>query len=132
MTEHKHDPAVERVEEIPHCTDTHVHETVVEEIRPIFPPEEHLYALADLYKIFGDSTRIKIMFSLYEEEMCVCAISELLGMTQSAISHQLKVLKDAKLVANRREGKTIYYRLSDDHVKSIIAQGFDHLLEEDQ
>ena len=111
---------------------THDHTDLLGRIRGELPTDELLSDLADLYKIFGDSTRIKIMFSLYEEEMCVCAISELLGMTQSAISHQLKVLKDAKLVANRREGKTIYYRLSDDHVKSIIAQGFDHLLEEDQ
>ena len=71
-----------------------------------------------------------IMFALFEEEMCVCAIAELLGMNQSAISHQLKTLKDANLVANRREGKTIYYFLSDDHVRSIIGQGFEHLLEE--
>ena len=70
------------------------------------------------------------MYALYEDEMCVCAIADLLGMTQSAISHQLKILKDADLVANRREGKTIYYHLSDDHVRSIIAQGFDHLIEE--
>lgn len=109
----------------------HDHTELLGRIKSELPTDELLSDLADLYKIFGDSTRIKIMYSLYEEEMCVCAISELLGMTQSAISHQLKVLKDAKLVANRREGKTIYYRLSDDHVKSIIAQGFDHLLEED-
>ena len=111
---------------------THDHSELLSRIRSEMPTDELLSDLADLYKIFGDSTRIKIMYSLYEEEMCVCAISDLLGMTQSAISHQLKVLKDAKLVANRREGKTIYYRLSDDHVKSIIAQGFDHLLEDDQ
>lgn len=109
----------------------HDHTDLLGRVKGEMPTDEFLSDLADLYKIFGDSTRIKIMFSLYEEEMCVCAISELLGMTQSAISHQLKVLKDAKLVANRREGKTIYYRLADDHVKTIIAQGFDHLLEED-
>ena len=109
---------------------THNHAELLGRVMKEMPTDEFLSDLADLYKIFGDSTRIKIMYSLYEEEMCVCAISELLGMTQSAISHQLKVLKDAKLVANRREGKTIYYRLSDDHVKSIIAQGFDHLLED--
>ena len=111
-----------------HCK--HDHTELLGRVKGEMPTDEFLSDLADLYKIFGDSTRIKIMFSLYEEEMCVCAISELLGMTQSAISHQLKVLKDAKLVTNRREGKTIYYRLSDEHVKSIIAQGFDHLLEE--
>ena len=89
-----------------------------------------LFDLSDLFKIFGDTTRIKILFSLFESEMCVCAIAELLGMTQSAISHQLKTLKNANLVGNRREGKTIYYFLSDDHVRTIIAQGFEHLLEE--
>ena len=110
----------------------HDHTALLGRVKGGMPGDEFLTDLADLYKIFGDTTRIKIMFALYEEEMCVCAISELLGMTQSAISHQLKVLKDAKLVSNRREGKTIYYRLSDDHVKTIIAQGFEHLLEEDQ
>ena len=86
--------------------------------------------LSDLFRLFGDTTRVKILFSLFESEMCVCAIAELLGMTQSAISHQLKILKDANLVANRREGKTIYYFLSDDHVRTIIAKGFEHLIEE--
>jgi len=107
----------------------HDHSVLLQLVRDEIPSDETLSDLADLFKIFGDSTRIKIMFALFEEEMCVCAIAELLGMTQSAISHQLKVLKDANLVANRREGKTIYYRLSDEHVKSIIGQGFDHLLE---
>ena len=83
-----------------------------------------------MFKIFGDTTRMKILFSLFESELCVCAIAELLGMAQSAISHQLKVLKNNKLVDCRREGKTIYYFLADDHVRSIIAQGFDHLIEE--
>ena len=93
------------------------------------PKDECLSDLADLFKMFADSTRVKIMFALMENELCVRDISSCLNMTQSAISHQLKILKSANLVANRREGKTIYYRLSDDHVKSIIAQGFDHILE---
>ena len=93
------------------------------------PDSELIFELADLFKVFGDTTRIKIMYALSEDEMCVCAISELLGMTQSAISHQLKTLKDAELVASRRDGKTIYYRLADDHVKSIIAQGYEHITE---
>ena len=93
------------------------------------PSEELLQDLGDLFKIFGDTTRIKIMYALYEDEMCVCAIADLLGMTQSAISHQLKVLKAANLVESRRDGKTIYYSLADDHVKSIIAQGYEHLTE---
>lgn len=108
----------------------HDHDELLHKVKHEMPTDELLSDLADLYKIFGDSTRIKIMFALFEEEMCVCAIAELLGMNQSAISHQLKVLKNANLVANRREGKTIYYSLSDDHVRSIIAQGFEHLLEE--
>jgi ArsR family transcriptional regulator len=93
------------------------------------PSEELLQDLGDLFKIFGDTTRIRIMFALYEGEMSVSAISELLGMTQPAISHQLKTLKAANLVATRRQGKEIYYHLSDEHVKSIIAAGFEHLIE---
>jgi ArsR family transcriptional regulator len=93
------------------------------------PKDEQLSDLADLFKMFADSTRVKIMFALMENELCVRDISSALNMTQSAISHQLKILKSANLVSNRREGKTIWYRLSDDHVKSIIAQGFDHILE---
>jgi len=93
------------------------------------PKDEQLSDLADLFKMFSDSTRVKIMFAIMDEELCVQDIATLLNMTQSAISHQLKILKTSNLVANRRDGKTIYYRLSDDHVKSIIAQGFDHILE---
>lgn len=91
--------------------------------------EEMLCDLADLFKIFGDTTRLRILFSLLDDEMCVMHISEKLGMTSSAISHQLKVLKDNNLVACRREGKTIYYHLADDHVHTIVAQGYDHLSE---
>ena len=95
------------------------------------PAEELICDLSDLFKVFGDTTRMRILYSLFESELCVCAIAELLGMTQSAISHQLKVLRDNKLVASRREGKTIYYFLADDHVRTIIGQGFDHLTEHD-
>ena len=108
----------------------HNHEEILKKVRHDLPTDELLCDLSDLFKIFGDTTRIKILFSLFESEMCVCAIAELLGMTQSAISHQLKVLKDANLVGNRREGKTIYYFLADDHVRAIVAQGFEHLIEE--
>lgn len=108
----------------------HTHDVILEKVRHEMPTDELLCDLSDLFRIFGDSTRIKILFALFESELCVCAIAELLGMTQSAISHQLKKLKDANLVGNRREGKTIYYYLLDDHVRTIIAQGFDHLLEE--
>ena len=108
----------------------HNHEAILGRVRNDLPTDELLCDLSDLFKLFGDTTRIKILFSLFESEMCVCAIAELLGMTQSAISHQLKTLKDANLVGNRREGKTIYYYLADDHVRTIVAQGFEHLIEE--
>lgn len=108
----------------------HNHEKMLDMVRHELPTDELLCDLSDLFRLFGDTTRVKILFSLFESEMCVCAIAELLGMTQSAISHQLKILKDASLVANRREGKTIYYFLSDDHVRTIIAKGFEHLIEE--
>ena len=108
----------------------HNHEKMLDMVRHELPTDELLCDLSDLFRLFGDTTRVKILFSLFESEMCVCAIAELLGMTQSAISHQLKILKDANLVTNRREGKTIYYFLSDDHVRTIIAKGFEHLIEE--
>lgn len=93
------------------------------------PPDETLFELSDLFKLFGDTTRIKILYLLFEKELCVCDIAVLLNMTQSAISHQLKVLKNSKLVKFRREGKVVFYRISDNHVKSIIAQGMEHLTE---
>jgi len=93
------------------------------------PDEESLYDLAELFKVFGDTTRIRILYVLFEAEMCVCDIAEVLNMTQSAISHQLRVLKQARLVRNRREGKQIYYSLADDHVRTIIGQGMDHISE---
>ena len=107
----------------------HDHSGLLEHVREQMPSDEKLQELGDLFKVFGDITRIRIMYALHEDEMCVCAIAELLGMTQSAISHQLKTLKDADLVAARREGKTVYYSLSDDHVRSIIAQGYEHITE---
>jgi len=103
---------------------------ILRRVRQELPTDELLCDLADLFKLFGDTTRVKILFALTESEMCVCAIADLLGMTQSAISHQLRILKDANLVGNRREGKTIFYFLADDHVRTIVAQGFDHLIEE--
>lgn len=93
------------------------------------PDESTLGDLADLFRVFGDSTRIKILYVLFESEMCVCDIAHLLGMNQSAISHQLKKLKQARLITSRREGKSIFYSLLDDHVRSIIAQGLEHIEE---
>ena len=112
------------------CEECAVHDEVVQSVRGMLPDDDDLYDLAELFKVFGDSTRIRILFVLFESEMCVCDIAQLLNMTQSAISHQLRILKDANLVGNRREGKTVYYFLSDDHVRTIIAQGFEHLIEE--
>lgn len=111
------------------CMRHDLYDPILRRVKQELPTDELLADLADLYRLFADSTRVKILFSLFESEMCVCAIAELLHMTQSAISHQLRILKDANLVANRREGKTIYYFLADDHVRSIILQGFEHLLE---
>ncbi len=105
------------------------HKEIVESVRTLMPKEELLYDLAELYKVFGDSTRIKILFALYEGEMCVCGIAELLGMTQSAISHQLRVLKQSKLVKFRKEGKTVLYSLSDDHIFGILGLGLEHITE---
>ena len=95
----------------------------------LLPNAELLDDLAELYKIFGDSTRIKILYTLFTEERGVGDIARLLGMTMSAISHQLRILKQARLVKPRREGKMVYYALADDHVRTIFAQGLDHILE---
>lgn len=108
----------------------HSHEELLRRVKNELPTDEVLCDLADLFRLFADTTRVKILYLLFESELCVCAIAELLGMTQSAISHQLRILKDANLVANRRDGKTIYYFLADDHVSSMILQGFEHLLED--
>ena len=110
----------------------HDHKELLLRVQTELPTDKLLSDLSDLFKLFADSTRVKILYALFESEMCVCAIAELLGMTQSAISHQLRILKDANLVANRRAGKTVYYFLSDDHVRTIIAQGFEHLMEDYQ
>jgi ArsR family transcriptional regulator len=115
--------AVERCEFI--C----VHDSVVQKVNENMPDDETLYDLADLFRIFADSTRIKILYVLFESEMCVCDIAQLLGMTQSAISHQLRALKQSKLVKYRREGKTVFYSLADDHVRSILDQGMEHIEE---
>src|SRR5690554_3540670 len=111
------------------CDCVVIHEDVVNSVKDKMPKEETLYDLAELFKVFGDSTRIKILWALDEAEMCVCDIAVLLNMTQSAISHQLRVLKQAKLVKNRKDGKVVYYSLDDDHVKQIFDQGLVHIHE---
>ena len=108
----------------------HDHQALLELVRRESPDMDMLCDLADLFKVFGDTTRMRILYALSESEMCVCAIAEYLAMTQSAVSHQLKVLKDNHLVHARREGKTIYYALADDHVRTFIGQGYEHLTEE--
>lgn len=120
---------MERQEELERCDCVHVHEEIVEKVIQDMPDEEILYDLAELFKIFGDSTRIKILYVLFESEMCVCDIAQLLGMTQSAISHQLRALKQSKLVKYRRDGKQVYYSLADGHVRTILGQGMEHISE---
>ncbi len=111
--------------------DTHeLHEDLIEKVRENMPEETVLYDLAELFKIFSDSTRIRILFVLFEAEVCVCDIADMLNMTQSAVSHQLRILKQSKLVKSRRDGKSVFYSLADDHVRTIIAQGLDHIQEE--
>ena len=104
-----------------------LHEEAVAAVRKQMPDEDDLYDLAELYKVFGDSTRIKILYVLFAAELCVYDIAQLLGMTQSAVSHQLRILKNNKLVKFRREGKTVFYALDDDHVRSILKLGMEHL-----
>lgn len=109
------------------CNCNAIHEDIVNRVRKVMPKEEKLYDLAELFKVFGDTTRIKILHALFEEEMCVCDIAVLLGMNQSAISHQLRVLRQARIVKFRKEGKVVYYSLDDEHVKNIFEQGFIHI-----
>ena len=111
------------------CEFQFVHEDTVRRALALMPAEDQLYDLAELFKVFGDSTRIRILYCLFASEMCVCDIATLLNMTQSAISHQLSVLKKSKLVKRRRDGKTIFYSLADSHVRAILDQGVEHVTE---
>ena len=113
----------------PHCEVNEVHGSTVERVVGAMPEEEEIFDLSELFKVFGDSTRMKILFALFEEKMCVCDLAEALGMTQSAISHQLRVLKQGRLVKHRKDGKVVYYSLDDDHIKHIIDQGLTHISE---
>ena len=112
------------------CDCNFIHDEIVGKVKNKMPEDEKLYDLADLFKVFGDSTRIRILFVLFEAEVCVCDLAKALNMTQSAISHQLRILKQNKLVKNRREGKSIFYSLADDHVRAIINQGREHIEED--
>ena len=112
------------------CCDAHeLHSERLEHVNRMMPEETELYDLAELFKTFGDSTRIRILFVLFEAEVCVCDLAQVLNMTQSAVSHQLKILKQSRLVKCRREGKSIFYSLADDHVRTIMAQGQQHINE---
>ena len=106
-----------------------IHKDVVEQVKCNMPEESELYDLSDFFKVLGDSTRSKIMWALDEHELCVCDLAALLNMTKSAISHQLRALRDANLVINRRDGKNIYYALADDHVRQIFEMGLEHIRE---
>ena len=111
------------------CESELIHEDLVKKVKSTFPKDEMIFDLADFYKIFGDTTRVKILYALDKSELCVCDISALLGMSLSAVSHQLKILRDSNLVKTKRDGKIVYYSLSDDHVKSILECGIEHISE---
>ena len=122
MADHKHEPC---------CSEHIIHPDRVAAVRQALPQEDTLIDLAEVFKVFGDSTRIKILSVLMEEEMCVCDIAELLGMGQSAISHQLRILRNVKLIKSRRDGKSVFYSLDDEHVRSIFHAGLEHVLEQE-
>lgn len=117
-------------EKIECCEDSCVHTDRLEAVNREMPDETQLYDLSELFKVFGDSTRIRILFVLFEAEVCVCDLAEILHMTQSAVSHQLRILKHSKLIKSRREGKSVFYSLADAHVHTIIAQGLEHISED--
>lgn len=111
------------------CSCNIIHEDIVNKVKKTIPDDEILYDLAELFKAFGDSTRIKIICALFEEEMCVCDLACLLGVSQSAVSHQLRLLKTLRLVKFRRQGKVVYYSLDDEHIYHIFKEGFKHITE---
>ena len=115
--------------DIDRCDCTTIHEEVVNDVRAHMPEEDTLLELADVFKVFSDSTRVKILYALFRAEMCVCDIAVLLGMTKSSISHQLRILKQSKLVNYRKDGRVVYYSLADEHVKNIFDQGLIHVCE---
>lgn len=114
------------------CDCNHIHEDIVAKTKNSMPQESETTRLSDFFKVFGDSTRIKILWALHENELCVCDIAVVLNMTKSAVSHQLKILRQADLVKNRKDGKVVYYSLSDDHVKKIFEMAVEHLDELDE
>lgn len=117
----------DEIREVDRCDCNVIHSDLIDQVKGTMPAEESLYDLAELFKVFGDTTRVKILCALESAELCVCDIAALLGMTQSAISHQLRVLKQARLVKHRREGKVVYYSLDDDHIGAMFRQGLAHV-----
>lgn len=115
--------------EIDQCDFICVHENVVNQVLKFMPKDQQLMDLADFFKIFGDPTRVRILYVLSQSQMCVCDIANLLQMGQSAISHQLRILKQMRLVKFKREGKTVFYSLADGHIETILAQGMEHISE---
>ena len=111
------------------CEEYQTHEDLLKLVHEQMPDEDELYDLAELFKVFGDSTRIKILYALFESELCVSDIAQILNLNQSAVSHQLRILKDAKLVKFKRSGKSIFYSLDDEHVRTILSMGLDHVEE---
>ncbi len=111
------------------CEVSEVHEELLGIVNEKMPADEKLFDLSELFKVFGDSTRMKILFVLFEAEVCTCDLAAVLKMTSSAISHQLSTLKRAKLVKSRRDGKAVFYSLADEHVRTIIRQGMEHIEE---
>ncbi len=119
------------VNEVECCETFQTHGDLLEIVNAQMPEEEELYDLAELFKVFGDSTRIRILYAMFEKELCVNDIARLLNLSQSSVSHQLRILKTSKLVKFRREGKSIFYSLDDEHVRAIISMGMEHV-EEDE
>ncbi len=116
--------------EMDKCQCTILHGDVIDRVKMTMPHETHLFELADMFKVFGETSRVKILCALFSEELCVCDLAALLSMSQSSVSHQLRVLKQARLVKYRKDGKVVYYSLSDDHVKHIFNQGLSHVVEQ--
>ena len=111
------------------CEINIIHQEKVDEVKKIIPKDDFIYDLAEFFKVFADSTRMKIIYALMENELCVCDISAIVGTTQSAISHQLRILKQSKLVKYRKEGKVVYYSLDDEHIHEIVKKGSEHIEE---
>lgn len=115
--------------EAPVCSFLNAHPEAIANVRATLPDDDTLLDVSELFKVLGDSTRAKILFVLLVSEMCVCDLSQLLGMSVSAVSHQLRILRQAQLVRYRREGKTVFYALSDEHVRTLLSQGLEHVQE---